>query len=85
MKIRVKLMASLRSKLPPNAQGGQAEVAVEPGTTVEALLQRLSIGGGHVHLILVNGAMERDRARALEDGDEVTVFPPVAGGSVCSV
>jgi molybdopterin converting factor small subunit len=73
--IRVKLMGALRNKLPP---GGQLDV--EPGTTVAAVLDRLGIAGGHVHLVMVNGGMERDRQRALGDGDELVIFPPVAGG-----
>jgi molybdopterin converting factor small subunit len=80
MQVRVKLMASLRSKLPPGAKGGTAEVSVPPGTTIAAVLDQLGVGGGHVHLVMRNGEMETDRQRALEDGDELTVFPPVAGG-----
>lgn len=80
MKIRVKLMAALRSKLPPGAKAGVAEVEGPLGQTVSGLLEVLGIGGGHVHLVLVNGAMETDRARLLAEGDEVTIFPPVAGG-----
>jgi molybdopterin converting factor small subunit len=80
MMIRVKLMASLRSRLPAGAQGGTAQLDVEPGTTVAALLDRLGVATGHVHLVMVNGSMERDRQRALSDGDELVVFPPVAGG-----
>jgi molybdopterin converting factor small subunit len=80
MLIRVKLMASLRNKLPPDAKGGTAELALDPGTTLAAMLDRLGVPSAHVHLVMVNGGMEMDRQRELADGDEVVVFPPVAGG-----
>jgi molybdopterin converting factor small subunit len=80
MFVRVKLMASLRSKLPAGSQGGTAALEVEPGTTVAGALDQLGISGGHVHLVMINGAMETDRQRPLVDGDELVVFPPVAGG-----
>ncbi len=80
MLVRVKLMAALRSKLPPGSQGGVATLAVDDGTTLSTLLNRLGISGGHIHLIMVNGEQAMDRDRALQNGDEVTVFPPVAGG-----
>jgi molybdopterin converting factor small subunit len=79
MLIRVKLMASLRSKLPANARGGTAELTVDPGTTIASVLDQLAVSG-HVHLVMVNGAMETERQRTLADGDELVVFPPVAGG-----
>ncbi len=80
MRVRVKLMASLRSKLPPGSKGGVAELELEPGATVAAALEALGISGGHVHLAMVNGAAEPDRSRTLSEGDELVVFPPVAGG-----
>ena len=80
MRIAVKLMASLRSKLPPGSQGGKAALDVDEGAAVAAVLERLGIGAGHVHLVMVNGDMEMDRDRAMAEGDELTVFPPVAGG-----
>jgi molybdopterin converting factor small subunit len=80
MLIRVKLMSALRSKLPPDAKGGVAELELGTGSPVSDALERLGIDGGHVHLVLVNGEMEPDRSRPLADGDELTVFPPVAGG-----
>jgi molybdopterin converting factor small subunit len=81
MVIRVKLMAALRGKLPPGAKGGTATLEVDPGTTVAAALDRLGVPSAHVHLVMVNGEMETDRQRPLADGDELVVFPPVAGGS----
>jgi molybdopterin converting factor small subunit len=80
MQVRVKLMAALRGKLPPGAQGGVAVLELEPGATVAAALERLGVPAGHVHLVMVNGRQEPDRTRALADGDELTVFPPMAGG-----
>ncbi len=80
MQVRIKLMAVLRSKLPPGSQAGTAVLDLEPGTTIAAALERLGIAAGQVHLVLVNGAMEPNQARPLTDGDELVVFPPVAGG-----
>lgn len=80
MNVRVKLMGALRSKLPPGAKGGMAEVPCPEGQTVAALLEALGIASGNIHLVMVNGAMEMDRGKGLKEGDEVTVFPPVAGG-----
>lgn len=80
MFIRVKLMGALRLKLPADAKEGVAQLELEPGTTVATALEKLGIGGGYVHLVMVNGQQEPDRTRALTDGDEVAAFPPVAGG-----
>jgi molybdopterin converting factor small subunit len=80
MLIRVKLMAMLRNKMPRTPKGGTAELLVDAGTTVANVLEQLGIASGHVHLVMVNGTMETERNRTLTDGDELVVFPPVAGG-----
>lgn len=78
MRVRIKLIGALRNKL-PNSQGS-TELETESGATVNSVLESLELAAGGVHLVMVNGEMEHDRARPLDDGDELTLFPPVAGG-----
>jgi molybdopterin converting factor small subunit len=80
MKVQVKLMATLRSKLPPDTKGGTVQLDLDQGATVQTVLDRLDIGSGLVHVVMVNDAMETDRSRPLADGDSLVILPPVAGG-----
>ncbi len=80
MRVQVKLMASLRGRLPPGAEKGTARLELEPGATVATVLEQLGIAAGQVHVVMVNDAMEPDRQRPLADGDSLVVLPPVAGG-----
>jgi molybdopterin converting factor small subunit len=73
-------MGVLRSKLPASSTGGVTELELEAGGSVASALQKLGIAARGVHLVMVNGQMETDTTRALADGDELTLFPPVAGG-----
>ncbi len=80
MQVRVKLMAALRSKLPPGSKGGVAVIDLDDGATVAMALAKVGIPTGHVHLVMVNGEQENNRERQIQNNDELTVFPPVAGG-----
>jgi molybdopterin converting factor small subunit len=75
-------MAALRNKLPAGSTPGGAQLDLEPGTSIAGALERLGIQCGHIHLVLLNGEMEPDRNRVLHEGDELIVFPPVAGGEI---
>jgi sulfur carrier protein ThiS len=75
MRIQLKLMGVLKSKMP---EGGELELA--NGASVEAALRELDIKPESVQMFTVNGSMERDQARTLADGDELSVIAPVGGG-----
>jgi molybdopterin converting factor small subunit len=82
MKIEVKLFANLRKLLPPHTHGSTATLEVDEGLTVAGLLEQLQVPKEMAQLVLVNGVnIEREHGRTLAEGDTVSVFPPVAGGS----
>jgi len=77
MVVSVKLFALLQKYLSPGER--QAEMEIEEGTTVAAVLERLGVPAGSVNLIRVNGE-QADSGTVLQDGDAVSVFPSLAGG-----
>jgi len=86
MKIELRLFATLQQYLPPGTMGRKATIDVEDGLTVRALIQRLAIPPELAQMVLVNGQdVGRKQERVLQDGDTLSIFPPVAGGSVDGV
>ena len=96
MQIQVHLFSILRDCLPPGAEArggsaGKATVTLPEGATLADLVTRLGIDR---HLgyraseltssaswqVMVSGRFELDMDRVLQDGDEVSIFPPVSGG-----
>ena len=58
---------------------GGVPVPIEPGITIEGLLERLGIPAKEVWLVAKNGdTVKRDVT--LDAGDTVELFAPVAGG-----
>ncbi|NMG54101.1 sulfur carrier protein ThiS [Aromatoleum aromaticum] len=83
MRVAFKLFASLTDYLPPGRDGNRIELDVEEGTTVSELITRFRVPERSAHLVLVNGHFVPPAARAthrLGDGDELAVWPPIAGG-----
>ncbi len=77
MLVTVHAVGFLRANVAP---GGQpVTVKVEPGATVEALLRQMDIPVKEVWRVAVNGTVS-SLAHSLEDGDAVTVLPPIGGG-----
>jgi len=74
MKVEIKLFASLRKySLPPE------EMELAEGTTVGNLLKRIGIPPSEVAVALVNGR-HAENELALNDGETIALFPPIAGG-----
>ena len=79
MKVEVRLFANLAKLLPPGSQKKRATVIVKKGTTVEELQDKLNIPPKITNIIMVNG-VHRKRETELNEGDVVSMFPPIAGG-----
>ncbi|MEK9671038.1 MAG: MoaD/ThiS family protein [Rhodospirillaceae bacterium] len=83
MKIRIKLYASLGAYLPAGAKQNESDLDVADGATPAGVIAKLGLPGDMCHLVLVNGLFCEPSARAsqaLQDGDALAIWPPVAGG-----
>ncbi len=78
-KIDVRLFASLRRYAPDLAPGEALSLEVPAGTTVREVLERLGIPRHEVKTIFVDYRAVTEQY-AVQEGDRVSVFPPVAGG-----
>jgi molybdopterin synthase sulfur carrier subunit len=74
MKVKIKFFALLR-QFGPNEQ----VVEFPEGTTVDDVIHSLNIPGTIRLLKIVNGE-HRTADHILKDGDELALFPPIAGG-----
>jgi sulfur carrier protein ThiS len=84
MRITFKLFATLQDYLPAEAKKTNAlMLELEAGMTVQQLIERFSLPQKLCHLVLIDGHFvppaER-AARALQDGETLAIWPPVAGG-----
>lgn len=83
MKVRFKLFATLGDYLPPGSRSNHVDLDVAEGTAVAGLIDQYQLPPKLVHLVLVNGHFIPPEARAthvLVEGDELAIWPPIAGG-----
>jgi molybdopterin converting factor small subunit len=80
IKIKVKLLANYKDKLPPGSEGNQFAFVVEENTLPEMILDIFSLPPLPESVILVNGKSP-DFTKPLQDSDEVCVFSAMAGGN----
>jgi molybdopterin converting factor small subunit len=79
VRVWLKLFATFRQYLPPEAKGSAVELEVPAGTRVSELLSGAGVPQEESPMILVNGRGV-DPAQVLVEGDVVAVFPAMAGG-----
>jgi len=79
MQVKIKLFATLRDYLPKESDGKSCQVDIDEKTTIEQIIGELHIPGDIPKIILVNGR-NGSLNQTLKEGDEVSIFPPVAGG-----
>ncbi len=77
--VHTKLFATLRRHYPHLGIGESMPVELPEGATVGQLLNHLRLPADQVKIVFVNSIVRREEY-ALNDGDEVGVFPPVGGG-----
>jgi hypothetical protein len=83
MKITLKLFATLSDYLPAGANGNCVDLDISETEPVGSIIERMHLPQKLVHLVLVNGSYiaPGDRAaRLLCEGDQLAIWPPVAGG-----
>jgi molybdopterin synthase sulfur carrier subunit len=83
MQITFKLFASLTDYLPATRKDNAVALDITPGTTIEDVVRRFQVPAKQVHLVLINGVyippLERS-SRAMNEGEVLAIWPPVAGG-----
>ena len=69
--------------LPEGADNREAEIEVGEAVTPLQVMEGMKIPLKLVHIVLIDGvtlSQEEIRSRILNEGQTMTVFPPVAGG-----
>lgn len=82
MRLVFKLYASLSEYLPAGADRHVVMLEVPDNSSPLNILNQFGVPLAEVHLVLVNGVFIPASARhlPLSDGDELAVWPAVAGG-----
>jgi len=80
MRVRVKLHGTLRKYLPAGSSENFVEVDLPNGATVGEAVSRLAIPPAHAKM-MVSGNEQLEPTAVLRDGQELNLFPPLAGGS----
>jgi molybdopterin converting factor small subunit len=92
MKVKVHFFSYLREYLPPQSSArGELELWLPDQSSLKDMFIALGFDRrlgkeifdaevGHTFQVLINQVAVHDYAHALADGDEIVLFPPMAGG-----
>lgn len=79
MRVTAKLHGTLRKYLPAGSSDNTTVVEVAEGATVADVVARLGIPSNHAKM-MVSGSDHLEPTSVLHDGQELNLFPPLAGG-----
>lgn len=79
MTVHVRLYATLRKHLRDAPLGKSTPITLDDGATIGDLFAHLGIPRETIKTAFVRGVV-RDDGFVLHDGDDVGIFPPIAGG-----
>jgi len=79
MKVEIRLFATFRDFLPPGSTMFSFTEVLEADTTVAEVIETLKLPEHVPKIIIVNG-IHAEPGRALQEGDVLSPFPPIAGG-----
>jgi sulfur carrier protein ThiS len=84
MNIEVRMFIHFKEYLPPGSKDGKAIISLQEGATFADLLQTLGIPSAEPKIVVFNGisqgTSEEIHSRVLQQGDIVSLFPPIGGG-----
>lgn len=87
IQVQVQLFSTLRACLPPGSERGKATISLPEGATLRDLLTQLGVdeylgyeAAQSGWQMMVSHQPVLDLQHVLQDGDQVMVFPAIAGG-----
>ncbi len=79
MKVNVKLYGTLSRSFDAYDHLSGMEVAIPDGASIDDLLDRLNLAAERLGMIYMDGG-RLDKKSPLEDGAQIKIFQPIAGG-----
>ena len=79
MKAEIRLFANFRDFLPPGSGSSSFTTSFEGQKTVKEIIEELRLPDDIPRIVVVNG-LHTEADHVLQDGDVVSLFPPLAGG-----
>jgi molybdopterin converting factor small subunit len=79
MKAEIRLFANFRDFLPPGSGPLSFTTTFEGHKTVDDIVKELKLPDDIPRIIIVNG-LHAEADYVVQDGDVVSLFPPLAGG-----
>lgn len=79
MTVEIRLFATFRDFLPPGSNTFSFTKVLKEETTIEEVLRELKLPEDTPKIIILNG-VHADAGRVLQDGDVLSLFPPIGGG-----